>query len=173
MTRLHEIRQLFEFNRWANERILEVVAALTEDQFVRDLRSSFPSVRDTLVHVMSADWIWLERWHGVSPERRPEAWATSDFAALRERWAEVERRRDAYLAALTEARLDEVLEYRNLAGQAASSAVWQMLRHVVNHSTYHRGQVTTMLRQLGATPPSTDLIAFYRTLAPPTPPTPA
>jgi uncharacterized damage-inducible protein DinB len=166
MTRLQEIRQLFDFNRWANERILDVVAGLSEEQFGRDMGSSFPSVRDTLVHVMSADWIWLERWHGVSPERGPEGWVGSDFAALRERWAEVERRRGAYLAGLTEASLDEVIRYRNLAGVAASSAVWEMLRHVVNHATYHRGQVTTMLRQLGATPPSTDLIAFYRTVAP-------
>lgn len=164
MTRLDEIRQLYEFNRWANGRILEAAAALDPEPFDRDLGSSFPSVRATLAHILGAEWIWLSRWNGTSPTA-PPAWPLDDVASLRARWTEVEAGQAALLAALTEDRLDQVIDYRNLAGEPYRSPLWQMLRHVVNHSSYHRGQVTTMLRQLGAAAPATDLILYFRTVA--------
>ena len=164
MTRIDEIRQLYEFNRWANHRMLEAAGTLPAEQFTRDLGSSFPSVRDTLAHMLSAEWIWLARLHGSSPTGGPEGWATSALEQLKRHWADVEREQAAFLAGLAESRLDEVLDYRNTAGKPFREPLWQILRHVVNHSTYHRGQVTTMLRQLGASPPATDLILFFRTL---------
>lgn len=167
MNRLDEIRQLFEFHRWANRRLLEAVAALTEEQFARDLGSSFPSVRDTLVHVLGAEWVWLTRWLGSSPSGTPPEWKRLAYPELLRVWEEMEAQQAAFVDGLTEERLDEVLAYRTLAGAPQESALWQMLRHVVNHGTYHRGQLTTMLRQLGGTPPSTDLIQFYRTVATP------
>jgi uncharacterized damage-inducible protein DinB len=164
MTRLDEIRQLYDFNRWANGRILEAAAALAPEPFDRDLGSSFPSVRATLAHVLGAEWIWLARWNGTSPTA-PPAWALGDVASLRARWAEVEAGQAVLLASLDDDRLDQAIDYRSLAGEPYRSRLWQMLRHVVNHSTYHRGQVTTMLRQLGAAAPATDLILYFRTVA--------
>ena len=162
MTRPDEIRELFEYNRWANARILDAAAALDDDALTRDLGSSFPSVLATLVHVMSADWIWLRRWAGESPAGAPAEWDASSLPAVRARWDAIQAERDALVAALDDAALDRELTYRKVDGSEHTNRMAEMLRHVVNHSTYHRGQVVTMLRQLGATPPSTDLIVFHR-----------
>lgn len=166
MERVEELQQLYAFNAWANARVLDAAALLPEPDFVRDLGNSFPSIRDTLVHVMGAEWVWLQRWNGSSPRGLPDGWQQSGLAAIRERWALVEEERSALLRSLSPAELDRVVEYANTAGTPFRSAVWQMLRHVVNHSTYHRGQVTTMLRILGAAAPATDLILYYRMAVP-------
>jgi uncharacterized damage-inducible protein DinB len=160
--RVDECRELIEFNRWATARVLDAVAELPAEDFTRALGSSFPSVRDTLVHVMSAEWVWLARCTGTSPTAMPEEWKQLDLATLRTTWDGVHAALRAFVDGLDDAALDRAHHYRNLAGQAATSLLAQILRHVVNHSTYHRGQVVTMLRQLGAAAPATDLIAFYR-----------
>ena len=162
MTRLAEIRDLYAFNRWANALVLDAVSALTDAELTRDLRNSFPSVRDTLVHVLSAEWVWLQRLRGRSPTALPEEWRHLGVREMRARWREVERDWLELLDALSEGDLDRRIAYRNTAGEPFESAQWQILRHCVNHSTYHRGQVTTMLRQLGAKPPTTDLIRWFR-----------
>jgi uncharacterized damage-inducible protein DinB len=160
---LDEIRELFAYHRWANQRFLAAASALTPEQLSRDLGSSFPSVLATLAHVLSAEWIWLERWHGRSPSARtPADWDLSDRDELRRRWAEVEGAQAEFIQGLTEEELRRVLDYRTLAGDPFSSALWQILRHLVNHATYHRGQVSTMLRQLGTSAPATDLVLYYR-----------
>lgn len=162
MTRLDEILDLYRYDGWANARVLEAAGRLPPDGFTRGMGSSFPSVRDTLVHILASQWVWLSRWEGTSPRGMPEGWAEAGFDELEEHWRAFESRQAAFLASLTEDRLDEVLEYRTTAGVRYRSPLWQMLRHVVNHSTYHRGQVVTMLRQLGAEAPATDLIRYYR-----------
>lgn len=159
---VREIRDLFAYDRWANRRILDAALALPPEDFDRDLGSSFPSVRATLAHLLASDWIWLERWLGRSPTGVPEDWDLATGAAIGSRWREVEAAVKGFVEALTEADLERVVDYRNTAGTPYSAPLGHLLRHVVNHSTYHRGQVVTMLRQLGATPPSTDLVAFYR-----------
>jgi uncharacterized damage-inducible protein DinB len=153
---------LIDFNYWARDRVLDAACRLTPDQYTRDLGSSFPSVRDTLVHIYSSEWIWYQRWQGTSagmldPTRYP------DVEALRTEWLEHESRVRAFVAALDDAAVERVIEYRSLRGEPQRSAIWEMVQHVVNHGTYHRGQVTTMLRQLGSAPPgSMDLIAYHR-----------
>jgi len=165
MSQLIEILELYEYNRWANGRILDAVSHLTEDQLTQDLGNSFPSVRDTLVHMLAAEWVWLSRWNGVSPTRMPANWKESSYQELTGHWETVEGEQLQFLSGLDEGSLDEVISYRTTAGQPLQSSLSQMLRHVVNHSTYHRGQVVTMLRQLGAEAPATDLILFFRTAA--------
>ena len=166
MTRMDEIRELFAYDRWATDRLLEAASGLGDEALRRDLRSSFPSVLATFVHILSSDWVWLRRWNGESPTGRPEGWDVSSLDAVRARWAEVRAERDALLAGLGDHDLERALDYRNTAGREYRSTMAQMLRHVINHATYHRGQVVTMLRQLGATPPATDLIAFHRERTP-------
>ena len=155
------IRPLFTYDSWANERTFNACAALTPEQFTRDLGSSFASVRDTLVHICRAQWIWLDRLRGHSPGELPEPDACPDLAAVRARWSDVERELLAFVNAASAADLDRVLEYRTPRGDFRTP-IWQILQQLVNHGTYHRGQITTMLRQLGARPVATDLIAFYR-----------
>jgi uncharacterized damage-inducible protein DinB len=157
-----DFRLLYDFNAWANQRTLDACAALTPEQFARDLGSSFKSVRDTLAHLYGAQWIWLERWHGRIPPALPSPADFPDFETVKRRFAEIDRNLIDYAASLTADDLQRVLDYRTLAGTPNAQPLWQMLQHVANHSTYHRGQVTTLLRQLGAKAVSTDMIVFYR-----------
>jgi len=159
---LGEILDLYAYNRWANARTLDATAALADEDYLRELGSSFPSIRDTLEHVLAAEWIWLSRWRGVSPARLRSDWNPVLHHALRSRWSAFEADQAEFLARLTEERLLEAIPYRQMSGEEFSDPLWRLMRHVVNHSTYHRGQVTTMLRQLGADAASTDLVVFHR-----------
>jgi uncharacterized damage-inducible protein DinB len=158
-----DLRTLVDFNYWARDRMLAAVEPLTADQYLRDLGNSFRSVRDTVVHTYSAEWVWYTRWQGESPTAPIPFDRFPDLAGLWTAWRELERSIRVFVDGLDEAALARVLDYRLMNGQPGRSAYWQMIQHVVNHGSYHRGQVTTMLRQLGAKPPkSTDLIAYYR-----------
>jgi uncharacterized damage-inducible protein DinB len=160
--RVRELRGLFAYTGWADRRILDVAATLDADELTTDLGSSFPSLLDTLAHVLAADWVWLRRWKGESPTGPPEGWAADSLDAVRARWEAVQAERAEYLDTLQDDDLDRTLDYRDTRGTPYTSRIGDMLRHVVNHSTYHRGQAAAMLRRLGATPPATDLIAWYR-----------
>jgi uncharacterized damage-inducible protein DinB len=157
-----DVRILFTYDSWANRRMLDACAALNAEQFTRDLGSSFRSVRDTLAHIMGAQWIWLERFRGRSPSALLSPDEYADVARLRARWTELERELRSYVEGLSAADLERSFDYRDLKGNAHSSVLGHTLQHLANHGTYHRGQVTTMLRQLGAKPVSTDMIGFYR-----------
>src|SRR5690606_15289841 len=98
-TMVDEIRGLYAYNRWANDRILGATSGLTDEELTRDLRSSFPSIRATLVHMIDAEWIWLSRWRGTSPAAPPE-WDASSHAAIRARFDEIDRDRAQFLATL-------------------------------------------------------------------------
>jgi uncharacterized damage-inducible protein DinB len=162
---IQDFRTLYEYNSWANHRTLDSCASLTPEQFTRDMGSSFGSVRDTLVHILGAEWIWLERWHGRVPAGLPVARDFPDLESVRRRWTEVERDLIDYIASLTPEDLQRTIQFKTLAGVPISQPLWPCLQHLANHSTYHRGQIATLLRQLGAKPVSTDLIGFYRELS--------
>ena len=159
---IDEARRLFAYGSWANGLMFDAAAALTAEQFNAPAASSYPSVGATLGHIVSAEWIWLQRWQGVSPTAAP-AWATGLLLSeLRAHLAEVETERDRFLETLAEADLERPVSYRTLSGQAWTDPLGDLLRHAVNHSTYHRGQVATQLRQLGVKPPGTDMIVYLR-----------
>jgi uncharacterized damage-inducible protein DinB len=158
-----DLRLLLDYHYWARDRALDAASSLTPEQFTRDLGSSFRSVRDTLVHAYGAESAWYQRWQGTSPSSLPAADQFPDVASLRNAWTALEGKMRAFLDTVSDAGLDRVYEFKTLAGQSASGILWQMLQHVANHASYHRGQVTTMLRQLGAAPPkSMDMVTFYR-----------
>lgn len=157
-----DIRALYDYNAWANHRSLDAAAALTTEQFTRPMGSSFGSVRDTLAHICGGEWVWLERFQGRSPAALPEASQYADLASLRERWTEQEARLLLFVGRLTQEDLDRVMEYKTLKFGVYHNPLWQSMQHLVNHGTYHRGQVTALLRQLGAQPILTDLMHYYR-----------
>ena len=157
------LRLLLDYHYWARDRLLEAVSLLTPEQFTRDLGSSFRSVRDTLAHLYSAEWAWYQRWRGTSPTALLPADQFPDVASLKNAWSEHEAKMRAFLDSQDDEGIKRVHEFKMLNGMAASSPLWQMVTHVVNHGSYHRGQITTMLRQLGAQPAKgMDMIVFYR-----------
>jgi len=157
-----EMRVLYDYNAWANHRSLDAASSLTAEKFVQPMGSSFGSVRDTLGHIFGAEWIWLERFQGRSPASLPDTTQFKDAASLRERWNEHEARLLGFVRGLTQSDMDRVMEYKTLKFGVYRNPLWESMQHLVNHGTYHRGQVTTLLRQLGAQPILTDLMHFYR-----------
>ncbi len=157
-----EMRLLYDYNAWANHRAMEAAAHLTGEQFVKPMGSSFSSVRDTLAHIYGAEWVWLERFQGRSPASLPDTTQFQDAASLHRTWEEHETRLLNFVRGLTQTDLERVMEYKTLKFGLYRNPLWQSMQHLVNHGTYHRGQVTTLLRQLGAQPILTDLMHFYR-----------
>jgi uncharacterized damage-inducible protein DinB len=160
---LEDLCTLIDYHYWARDRVLAAAAALSAEQFTRDMSNSFRSVRDTLVHIYSAEWAWHQRWIGHSPTTHIAAEDYPDVAVLAAAWRAHEETLRRFVNGLGDDGVDRLCEYRTLNGQPGTSSFAEMIRHVVNHASYHRGQVTTMLRQLGAAPAqSLDLIGFYR-----------
>jgi uncharacterized damage-inducible protein DinB len=158
-----DLQTLVDYHYWARDRLLQAVETLTPEQYDKDLGSSFKSVRDTLTHIYAAEWAWYSRWHGESPTSLIPSDRFADLAALRSAWADHEKRMRAFVDGLTDQDASRVLAYTLMSGDAGASPIWQMVQHVVNHASYHRGQITTMLRQLGVKPAkSMDMIAYYR-----------
>jgi uncharacterized damage-inducible protein DinB len=160
-----EIRQLYVYTEWANALVLDAAEKLSSEQLLRDVAVSHTSILGTLTHMAGAEWIWLERWHGYSPVGT-DAWAPwtvencGSLSQLRRKWQPIIEKRHTYFESLTDDRLSRELPFKRLNGENYSLPLVQQMQHVVNHATLHRGQVVGMIRQLGITPPATDLL-FY------------
>ena len=159
---LDDLDALLDFHYWARDRVIDAAAKLTPEQFDRDLGNSFKSVRETLVHIYWADWAWYQIWHGTFPSAPMSTDQFPDLDSLRRAWSEHEEKVRAFVQAQAGSDAHRVVEYRRPDGSAAAFPLAHMVQHLVNHGSYHRGQLTMMLRQLGAAPPeSTDLIRYY------------
>lgn len=162
-----DIGLLYEYDRWANNRVFEACSALSTELFTRDLGGSFSSLRDTLLHILAGEWGWLQYWKQPSPDdaflaemisRRKLLFdpnAFPELAAVRQKWAEVEKEQVEFIELLTDERLERMLPVRK-----TQVRLIHLMQHVANHSTYHRGQIARMMRQLGAAPQATDFHVF-------------
>jgi uncharacterized damage-inducible protein DinB len=138
--------------------MLGACETLTPEALGREQGTSFGSVLGTLEHLYGADWVWMERWQGRIPTGFPAKGTLATIAHFRAAWSALDAEREAFLSALTPGRLAEPLAYRNLKGESFSLPLGDLLHHVSNHATYHRGQVMQLVRQLGGTATSTDFL---------------
>jgi len=150
------------FNLWANKRVSDFVKSLPEEQFDKEIVSSFSSLRKTIFHFYGAQALWLHRLQGQSPTSFPDARSLSTDELMNQLLTT-----SSQLIEFTETSSESFLQtsvtYKNLAGDEFTNTVADILQHVINHSTFHRGQVITLLRQLGHTKLfATDYIAFCR-----------
>jgi len=159
---MDEFLDLFVYNAWANRIILDAAARLPDEQYFRDLKSSFGGVHGTLCHMVWVEQVWLHRWMGRPNPAVAQGKDLRSLEEVRERWAAVEAERGAFVATITDERLAETRLVKPSSGGEYIHTFRQMFRHFINHSAYHRGQIVTFLRQLGHTAPSTDLIVYYR-----------
>ena len=159
-----ELQTLLEYHYWARDRVLDAIAPLTNEQLTGDRGNSFPSILATVAHLVGADWVWCTRWEGdYSPAALPPVSELPTLEAARAAWRAEEQRIRALVARLGDDGIQRPLEYTRFDGKREAMPFWQMFQHLVNHGSYHRGQITTMLRQLKMPPPKAlDLIAFYR-----------
>ena len=156
------LRQHLDYSAWATQRLLDSAAKLADDELRRDFRTADKTVLDTLAHIYAADRIWLVRVKGetraafIDPEDRDLTLLIAEWPALYQRWK-------LYLCDLTDQDMLRVVSFKDTKGNPYNQPLWQILLHVVNHATHHRGQVSGFLRALGKTPPPLDLMAYYRT----------
>jgi uncharacterized damage-inducible protein DinB len=156
-----EIRILFDYDKWANLKLLEVIAKLNKEQYKKDLGGSFSGIHGTLVHILSADKIWMDRWNGKTPTLlRPEDFPTVE--TVKKLWDTYHFQMDNFLQSLSEDSLNNPVEYTDFKGNACSYPLGQQMQHKINHSTYHRGQIVMMIRQLGVNAVSTDLLIYLK-----------
>ena len=150
------------YHRWATEQTLESVAPLSHEELNRDMMTSHSSVWGTLVHSYQADSIWLQRHLGNIGAKLTDFAPPETLTELGQQWAQVHAQLSDYASSIAEANWMTILEYRFLSGVEVRTPIYENLLHVVNHGTYHRGQIVTILRQLGARPISTDFIRYVR-----------
>jgi len=148
------------YSAWATRRVLDSVTTLSADDLSRGLGNSYGGVRGTLEHIYQADSIWFDRLMGAPTGDLTKYQPSANFSE----WAPLLDGYVKWAEALAPADWDRIVSYRNVKGEAFQTPVWQIVLHIVNHASYHRGQITTMLRQIGHTPTGTDLIAYYRSL---------
>lgn len=156
-----DLTTLFDYSYWANARIFRAVAHLTEEAFARPLNDGHGSIRDTLVHTLSAERGWLGRCGG--PERGPSL-RGEDFvnvAALTAAWGETETQVRRFLASLTDGDLERMAEYNDSRGERRAMPLGELLHHTAIHAVHHRGQVATMLRLLEHPAEPIDILFYY------------
>lgn len=155
------IVQWYRHKLWAHDRYAEAVATLSPERFIQDTWSSFPSIRDTMVHVYSVDGRWLDRFMGRPPRGRLDPKEYPYLEDFRGKWREIEEAQLAFVEKVGANALAAELTMPAEDGRPAYPLPgWQPLYHVVHHAGYHRGQLATMLRQLGHVPPATDFLDY-------------
>jgi uncharacterized damage-inducible protein DinB len=162
---MYTLQKHLQYNAWADGKIAEILSNLDEKLLDAIVISSFPSIRKTVLHIWDAQQIWLTRLEGGTANGWPSDNFKGDtkemlqgYLATSNKLAEMGANHDA-------AFFERHIAYKNTKGIEFSNAADDMLFHMVNHSSYHRGQIITMLRQLGIDKfPAQDLIAYVRQL---------
>lgn len=152
-----DLRRLFEYHYWATHQLLDVVATLSPDEFTREVAGSYGSVRNTLVHVMSAEWGWIDRCGGTPRGERLKAGRYPTPESLVTEWARVEGYARDFLASVSEEQLAGRVEF-SFGAPALSLPRRDLLLHCIVHGAHHRGQVSLLLRALGKVPGNFDLL---------------
>lgn len=155
---------LYTYTRWADERMLAACAVVTPEQFEQPLGGSFPTLHATLFHIVGAALVWQRRLEGIMSPPFPHIEQFPDMVTIDESLRASHEFYDRFVATVAPDRLTATFRHTNLKGEVFERPLWLVLRHVANHATYHRGQVVHMLRVLGITPPSTDMVLWWSML---------
>jgi uncharacterized damage-inducible protein DinB len=157
------LRSHLAYTAWASRRIVAAAANLSPEEQTRNFQTADKSILGTLVHVYAADRVWLSRLTGAAPAPFVSE-ADYQFSVLENDWPALLDRWQKWAQALSDEGTQVVLAYKDTKGNPYSQPIWQLVLHVVNHGTHHRGQVSGFLRALGHTPPPLDLTAYHREL---------
>ena len=159
---LEVLRKHIDYNIWASRRLFHAVSGLSTEELSRDFGTADKSILGTLAHLYASEKNWLARMQEgtATPQRRTAE--DSQLETTLPKWTETQNSWKTWIGQLPPEAPDQVMEYFDSRGNQWSQPLWQILLHVVNHSTHHRGQISGFLRALGKTPPSLDFIAFVR-----------
>jgi uncharacterized damage-inducible protein DinB len=155
------LQHLYNFNYWANQRYIKAAEGLTGEQLLHKQGHSWDSVYRVLLHMMSSEWMWLERWNGASPMNFLEPKDFPTLADIKKYWSELEPRMRAFVDAQTDDSLQKESSYTNTQGQTYHLPLWQMMVHVPNHNTHHRGELAAMFAIMDAPHPEDEAVQYF------------
>jgi uncharacterized damage-inducible protein DinB len=158
--RVIDLERLYDYHYWANRKLLGAVSTLTTEQFTQDVAGSYGSIRNTLVHILSAEWGWLDRCGGPPRGDRLEPADYPTLESVVDKWGQVERDMRAFLSGLTDDDLSREVEFAFGAGPKHSIPMSGILEHAAIHAVHHRGQVSLLMRMLGVAPDNYDILVF-------------
>lgn len=158
------LRMHVDYTAWASGRLVEAAGQLTPEELTHDFGSADKSVLGTLVHVFAADRIWMARIAGDAPAKFIDPERDMHLSVLQNLWPPLLNKWQQWASSLTGDSAEASVAWKDLKGNSFEMPAWQIVLHVVNHGTHHRGQCSGFLRALGKTPPSLDLARFYRDL---------
>jgi len=158
--RVEDLGRLYDYNYWANRHLFGALQALTPEQFTQSVAGSYGSIRNTLVHILSAEWGWLDRCGGPPRGDRldPERYPTLESVVAE--WARVEGYVREFLAGLDDADLSREIEFALGGGPGHVAQMGELLQQPVFHAVHHRGQVAMLVRMLGVTPGNFDFVLY-------------
>ena len=157
----NDLRAHMRYSAWASKRLVDVAATLDEAELARDFATADKNLVGTLAHVYAADRIWMARVQGRTLAKFIDD-SDRKLDVLRYDWPPLLAQWDALLGKETDDSVQRGITYANLKGDLFETPLWQIVLHVVNHGTHHRGQASGFIRAMGHTPPPLDLIAYYR-----------
>jgi uncharacterized damage-inducible protein DinB len=154
------LEHLYDYNYWANKRYLAVAETLTEEQLFRKQGHSWDSVHAVLVHMMSSEHMWPQRWRGekgtfLDPQDFPTA------ASIREYWVDIEKNMRTFLTEQTEQTLLREITYTNPKGETFTLPLWQMIVQPPNHNTHHRGELAAMFALMNIPHPEEEIVQYF------------
>ena len=157
---VRDLERMYDYSYWANKKLFQVLSQLTAEEFTRNVAGSYGSIRNTLVHVMSAEWGWIDRCggHKRGPALKPDDYPT--VASLVDAWSAVEGHMRTYLSTVTDEDLARTIEYTKPRGEKRSGILGSLMQHGATHGVHHRGQVALLLRALGHAPGNVDLLVY-------------
>lgn len=163
--------RLYDYNAWANRRLRAAAAGLSAEQLYHSHGHSWDSIHGVLLHMLSSEWVWLQRWQGESPQQLLDPNDFKQLARLDAYWVQLDGELRRFVAAQTEASLGRVVTYRSTHGEPYQAELWQLLAHLANHGTHHRGELAAMFATLAVPHPEDDLVRYFREQSGQLPPT--
>ena len=159
------IKQIYDYMYWANNRYFAVAENLSEELLHKMQGHSWGDIHAMFVHIMSSEWVWLQRWHGTSPTGHLSKDDFPTLASVKERWDKIEVEMRAYIESQTEESLQAKITYSNFRGETFSVPLYQMLMHVANHETHHRGELAAMYALMDVPHPEEEVIQYFLNLS--------
>jgi len=159
---LETLQRLFDYTYWAHRRVWGCVEQLSDAQYTRPLDYSIGSIHEQVVHMMSAEAVWINRMKGTPLGGMFDPADYPDRAAVRQKWDAVEQELRTFLAGMTDAQLSRTFSYTNLRGEPFTNRHDEILLHMVNHGTDHRAQILAMIHHMGGQTLEQDLVLFVR-----------
>jgi len=156
-----DLEELYDYGYWANKRLFEVLSQITLEDFTRQVDGSPASIRNLLVHSMSAEWGWLSKCGGPERSSRLEPNDYPTIESVIETWSKVENWVRAFLSTLRNQDLDRQIAFTTERGESRSLSLGSIMHHAANHSVHHRGQISLLLRMLGKPPGNIDILFYY------------